>query len=96
MPRAHDAIPYIAKFSLDLFCDQLHDPRVEASFTGRTFSGCCVKARRAGWRIHYDTKTATCPSCVKAMRLKVRKLAQDRRREMRKAARWRSRARALT
>ena len=87
MPIEGDAIRYVGMYTLDLFCDQLHDPRVEASFTGRTFSGCCAKARKAGWCIHYDTKTATCPSCVKAMRLKVRKLAQDRRREMRKAAR---------
>jgi hypothetical protein len=66
-------------YTLDLFCDQLHDPRVEESFTGQTFSGCCAKARKAGWRINYDSKTATCPSCTRSMRVKVRKLAQDRR-----------------
>ena len=87
MPRTHDAIPFVGMYTLDLFCDQLHDPRVEELFTGQTFSGCCAKARKAGWRINYDSKTATCPSCTRGMRVKVRKLAQDRRREMRRKAR---------
>ena len=87
MPRTHDAVQFVGMYTLDLFCDQLHDPRVEASFTGRTFSGCCLKARKAGWRINYESKTATCPSCRKSMRVKARKLAQERLREMRRKAR---------
>ncbi len=87
MPRTHDAIPFVGMYTLDLFCDQLHDPRVEESFTGQTFSSCCAKARKAGWRINYDTKTATCPSCTRSMRVKVRKFAQVRRLDMRKKAR---------
>jgi hypothetical protein len=55
---ALDSTPlrYVGLYMLDLFCDQLHEPRVKATFTGQTFSGASVKARRAGWRIHRETK----------------------------------------
>jgi hypothetical protein len=69
---------YVGIYTLDLFCDQLHDPRVKATFTGQTFSGCRVKARRAGWRIHRETKTATCPACTKTMEDMARSFAHYR------------------
>jgi hypothetical protein len=68
MPIEGDAIRYVGIYTLDLFCDQLHDPRIKTTFTGQTFSGCCAKAKRAGWRIHRHTKTATCPTCTKHLR----------------------------
>jgi hypothetical protein len=78
MPVNGNAIPYIGVYTLDLFCDQLHDSRAETTFTGQTFSGCCAKARRAGWRINRYTKTATCPVCTKRMRSIARSVALDR------------------
>jgi hypothetical protein len=73
-----DPLRYVGVYTLDLFCDQLHDPRVKATFTGQTFSGCRVKAGRAGWRIHRETKTATCPACTKQQREVARSFAQNR------------------
>jgi hypothetical protein len=84
MPLNGNAIPYIGIYTLDLFCDQLHDPRVETTFTGQTFSGCCAKARRAGWRINRDSKTATCPACTKRLRSMARSHALDRRHEIKR------------
>jgi len=78
---------YVGIYTLDLFCDQLHDPRVKATFTGQTFSGCRVKARRVGWRIHRETKTATCPTCTKSQKDMARSFAQNR--EMKKKVRLR-------
>jgi hypothetical protein len=72
MPVNGSAIPYIGIYTLDLFCDQLHEPLVETTFTGQTFSGCCAKAKRVGWRINRDTKTATCPTCTKRMKITAR------------------------
>jgi hypothetical protein len=86
MPARGDAIPYIGMYTLNLFCDQLHDPGVDATFTGQTFSGCCAKAKKAGCRINRDTKTATCPSCTKRMRNMARSVAQSRQYEMRRTA----------
>jgi hypothetical protein len=86
MPVRGDAIPYVGIYTLDLFCDQLHEPCVEATFTGQTFSGCCAKAKKAGWRINRDSKTATCPICTKRMRNMARSLAQGRQYEMRRTA----------
>jgi hypothetical protein len=85
MPIDGNAIPYVGIYTLDLFCDQLHEPRVEMTFTGQTFSGCCANARKAGWRIHRATKTATCPSCTRRLRNVARNFAQDR--EMRRTVR---------
>jgi hypothetical protein len=34
MPVDGSATPYIGIYTLDLFCDQLHDPRVETTFSG--------------------------------------------------------------
>ena len=85
MPVNGNAIPYVGIYTLDLFCDQLHDPRVEETFTGQTFSGCCVKARKAGWRINRVTKTATCPDCTKRMTSMARSLTLNR--EMRRTGR---------
>ncbi len=87
MPVNCNAIRYIGMYTLNLFCDQLHVPRVEATFVGQTFSGCCATAKRAGWRINRDTKTATCPTCTKRMGSMARGLAQDRRHKMRRKAR---------
>ena len=87
MPLHGDAIPYIGMYTLDLFCDQLHDTRVEATFTGQTFSGCCAMARKAGWQINRDTKTATCPTCKKRMMSRARSFALDRHHEMKRTAR---------
>ena len=87
MPVHGDAIPYIGMYTLDLFCNQQHEPRVEATFTGQTFSGCCAQAKKAGWQINRGTKTATCPACKKRMRSMARGFAQDRRHEMRRTAR---------
>ena len=72
MPIEGDAIRYVGIYTLDLFCDQLHDPRVKTTFTGQTFSGCSAKAKKAGWRIHRHTKTATCPTCTRDLRNKLR------------------------
>ena len=82
---ALDSTPlrYVGLYMLDLFCDQLHEPRVKA--TGQTFSGASVKARRAGWRIHRETKTATCPDCTRRQKDSARSFAQNR--EMKKARR---------
>ena len=84
MPLNGNAIPYIGIYTLDLFCDQLHDPRVETTFAGQTFSGCCAKARRAGWRINRGTKTATCPTCTRRLRSMARSHALDRRHEIKR------------
>ena len=72
MPVHGDATPYIGIYTLDLFCDRQHDPRVEATFTGQTFSGCCAMAKKAGWQINRGTRTATCPTCKKRMRRRAR------------------------
>ncbi len=85
MPVNGNAIPYVGIYTLDLFCDQLHDLRVEETFTGQTFSGCCAKARKAGWRINRVTKTATCPACTKRMTSMARSLTLNR--EMRRTGR---------
>ena len=84
---ALDSTPlrYVGLYMLDLFCDQLHEPRVKATFTGQTFSGASVKARRAGWRIHRETKTATCPDYTRRQKDLARSFAQNR--EMKKARR---------
>ena len=84
---ALDSTPlrYVGLYMLDLFCDQLHEPRVKATFTGQTFSGARVKATRAGWRIHRETKTATCPDCTRRQKHLARSFAQNR--EMKKARR---------
>jgi len=85
MPVNGNAIPYVGIYTLDLFCDQLHDPRVETTFTGQTFSSCCAKARKAGWRINRETRTATCPTCTKRMTSTARSLTLNR--EMRRTGR---------
>jgi hypothetical protein len=72
MPIEGAAIRYVGIYTLDLFCDQLHDPRVKTTFTGQTFTGCRAKAKKAGWRIHRHTRTATCPTCTRELSNKVR------------------------
>lgn len=52
---------------LELICD--HD-EYKATVRGRTFSTCLNQARRKGWKIHTETRTATCPQCSRG-KLKV-------------------------
>jgi hypothetical protein len=80
---------YVGIYTLDIFCDQLHDPRVKATFTGQTFSGCRVMARRAGWRIHRNTKTATCPACTKHLKDMARSFTQGRKMKKRNPVNYR-------
>jgi hypothetical protein len=79
MPINGNAIPYIGIYTLDLFCDRLHETRVEATFTGRTFSSCSAMAKRAGWRINRQSKTATCPACTKRLTSRGRRMAAMKR-----------------
>jgi hypothetical protein len=51
---------YTGAYVLSLFCDR--HPKTEV-FTGRTFQSCSNAAKRAGWKLHQETKTATCRSC---------------------------------
>jgi len=61
---------YVASFMLELHCDQ--HPWVQL-YTGRTFVSCLNRARRQGWKIHLQTKTATCPQCVRMSKLSVKR-----------------------
>lgn len=68
MPR-WEPIQYAQGYTLALYCDQnrgvLHNNDAKREFAGETFSDCAREARKAGWKIHRRTRTATCPQCVK-------------------------------
>jgi hypothetical protein len=60
---------YASGYSLDLYCDRVHDRGYSAAtFVGQTFADCAKQARFRGWKIHTATRTATCPSCVRGER----------------------------
>ena len=68
-------VQYAGCYSLDLYCDQpvtSHTWEQRAGFpsmfTGETFTECTRDARKIGWKIHLDTRTATCPTCRKKMK----------------------------
>jgi hypothetical protein len=51
---------YEGAYHLKLYCDG-HNGAEE--FRGRTEKACLNAARRAGWRIHEERRTATCRTC---------------------------------
>lgn len=61
-------------YSLELYCDRIvdddvHDRSMPEQFTGQTFGQCARTARAYGWIIRRD-HTATCPDCVRELRLR--------------------------
>jgi len=64
-----DPLCYAAGYSLDLYCDYENDAHgfneFPHTFTGETFTGCVRDARLKGWKIHKESRTATCPKCMK-------------------------------
>lgn len=61
------AMQYASGYSLDLYCDRPNSDHgfneFPHQFNGETFSECAKEARKAGWRFHRKTRTATCPKC---------------------------------
>jgi hypothetical protein len=72
-PREKHAEPtqYASGYSLDLYCDHSHgfNNRM-ATFVGETFTQCARQAGKVGWEIYHETRTATCPACVRANKVK--------------------------
>jgi hypothetical protein len=64
-------------YQLDLYCDHDNERHPFNAFPsvycGETFAECAALARADGWSLHYRTRTATCPLCSNAM--KVRKVS---------------------
>lgn len=60
--KAREAKPprYEGAYVLRLYCDS-HAHWEE--FRGRTFQSCANAAKRAGWRLHEERRTATCRDC---------------------------------
>lgn len=63
-------IQYASGYSLDLYCDQRtsdwsHNAGFPVTFTGESFGDCAKQARAQGWKIHRQTRTATCPRCAR-------------------------------
>lgn len=63
---------YASGYSLDLYCDNptahSFNSTAAQSYFGETFSECATEARKDGWKIHRETRTATCPFCVRTLR----------------------------
>jgi len=70
-PLNADAMQYASGYSLDLYCDHFsgfgdewHEwAEFPHQYVGETFAECARKARKAGWKFHHKTRTATCPKC---------------------------------
>ncbi len=60
---------YASGYSLDLYCDAPgnHDFNdvFPHQYVGETFAECVKQAKKYGWKIHYKTRTATCPKCAR-------------------------------
>ena len=72
---------YIGQYVLTLYCDHLHssdDKTRLDQFFGRTFSTCQRQAQRKGWRVHLETKTATCPACARDSKARATKAGNAR------------------
>ena len=83
LSRAREPSQYASGYTLDLYCDYFDGQNNPTSaspdgyhgwnefphtFTGETFRECAADARKAGWKIHRQTRTATCPHCVRHKR----------------------------
>lgn len=66
------ALQYASGYSLDLYCDQpvpySEKHRQTETFNGENWRDVAGQASKAGWKIHKDTRTATCPFCVRRLR----------------------------
>lgn len=67
-----DVIQYASGYTLDLYCDH-SSPRhgwgeFPHQYTGETFGECARRARRVGWIIRTEARTATCPKCSEKRR----------------------------
>lgn len=60
--RAKVAPRYEGAYHLRLYCDS-HSGSAE--FIGRSFQTCANAAKRAGWRLHEEKRTATCRDCYR-------------------------------
>lgn len=81
MKRA-DPTPYASGYSVDLYCDEdlpewLH-PQSQ-SFAGESLRDCLAQARRRGWVIHKETRTATCPLCMQRLRAAAKEVREKSR-----------------
>lgn len=60
---------YASGYNLSLYCDKISDDHGLSEFPheydGETFAECAKEAKADGWKIHYKTRTATCPKCAK-------------------------------
>lgn len=58
-------------YSLDLYCCWVNDghgfQEFPHMFTGPNRRDCEQQARKAGWTLHRETSTATCPKCRRAL-----------------------------
>lgn len=62
-------LQYAGTYLLHLYCDVNDDDRHGGAvymheFVGDTFTDCAKQARRVGWKIDRETRTATCPRCA--------------------------------
>ncbi len=60
-----EPMQYASGYQLDLYCDTCYGPANSSPhvYTGETFTGCANKAKRDGWTIRPDKRTARCPRC---------------------------------
>ncbi len=60
-------------YVLTLYCDKrVHTTVQQGHFAGRSMATCLRQAQRKGWRVHLETKTATCPDCARKPKRRVR------------------------
>lgn len=65
-PQVPHPMQYASGYTLDLYCDSvnLHSFReFPHIFNGEKFSECVEQARRFGWVVRTNSRTATCPKC---------------------------------
>jgi hypothetical protein len=73
-------VPFVGCYSLRLWCDRDHGDDVCADFIGNGFNAAALRAKRAGWRLHRDVGTATCPRCVAIEKVLTKSATQTQRR----------------
>lgn len=60
---------YAGGYSLHLYCDHENGSHRFREFPheydGETFSECARAAKKDGWKINRNERTATCPRCAK-------------------------------